>query len=253
MALAVTMTADNMPDEQTDRIAPETDAGDLLDNGRMGASHGQTHHRPSRSCILTRAVLPESDLIRFVVGPDGSVVPDLKRRLPGRGAWVTATHDAVSGAVKKRAFARAFKGVGKPEDDLADQVGALLRDAALGGLGLARKAGLAVTGFAKVEAAIRSGRAAAVLHAADAADNGIAKLGAAIRSAASDEHADPIVESSLPSGMLSMALGGAHVIHAALMKDRRSASALEALSRYRGFGMPQADLEKVPGPDGATD
>ncbi|MEO1020872.1 MAG: YlxR family protein, partial [Pseudomonadota bacterium] len=76
MALAVTMTAYDMPDEQDSRSAM-ADTDDLLDDGRMGASRSQAAQSRTRSCILTRAVLPESELLRFVVGPDGAVVPDL--------------------------------------------------------------------------------------------------------------------------------------------------------------------------------
>src|SRR6266705_5923939 len=61
-----------------------------------------------RLCIVTRTVKPVAELIRFVVGPDG-IVPDLKRKLPGRGVWVTATRAAVSAAVERKAFGRAFK------------------------------------------------------------------------------------------------------------------------------------------------
>ena len=252
MTLAVAMTAQDMP-EETDTPSASADAGDLLDDGRPGdgrTSQARSSEPRTRRCILTRAVLPEDRLIRFVVAPDGVIVADLKRRLPGRGAWLTASHPAVSAAVQKRAFGRAFKGAGNAAGDLADRVGEMLRDAVLGGLGLARKAGLVATGFAKVDAAIRSGRAVAVLHAADAAGNGVAKLDAAIRSASADGHPAPVVDSSLPSDMLSMALGGAHVIHAALMQDRRTVPALRALDRYRGFYMPQTVPSDRPGQRG---
>src|SRR5580693_8714043 len=62
-----------------------------------------------RMCVATRTVRPVADMIRFVVGPDGEAVPDLKRKLPGRGVWVTATQDALSDAVKRKIFARGFK------------------------------------------------------------------------------------------------------------------------------------------------
>ncbi|MEM8878282.1 MAG: RNA-binding protein [Pseudomonadota bacterium] len=255
MTLAVTTMAHDLPEELDPRSA-SAESGDLLDDGRLGdgrTSRSRTQSEPrTRRCIVTRAVLPEDQLIRFVVAPDGAVVADLKRRLPGRGAWVTATHHAVSSAVAKQAFRRAFKGAGKAPESLSDCVGEMLRDAVLGSLGLARKAGLVVTGFAKVESAIRAGRAVAVLHAADAADNGVAKLDAAIRAASSDGHPAPFVDSSLPSGMLSMALGGAHVIHAAVMQDRRTVPVLRALDRYRGFHMPQTELSARPGQSGES-
>jgi predicted RNA-binding protein YlxR (DUF448 family) len=235
---------------------------DLLDDGRMG---GRGRARPdssagdaeapmegrSRTCIVNRTVLPERDLIRFVVGPDGDIVPDLKSRLPGRGAWVRATHADVSEAVRRKAFARAFRGAGQASGDLPNQVAALLREAALGRLGLARKAGLVVAGFAKVDAAIRSGRADVVLQASDAAENGIAKLAGAMRAAEAAGLPAAMVETGLPSVMLSMALGGEHVIHAALIQDGRSASARMALERYRLFDAPNGDSSNGSG-DGTS-
>ena len=111
----------------------------------------------TRMCALTREVRPEAELIRFVAAPDGSVVADIRARLPGRGVWVGRDRKAVAEAVRKNVFARSLKAPVKPAADLADQVAARLREAALGRLGLARKAGAVVAGFAKVEAAITRG------------------------------------------------------------------------------------------------
>ena len=106
-----------------------------------------------RSCALTRARRPKDELIRFVLGPDGAVVPDLKEKLPGRGVWVTAAQDTVAKAAKRNVFARALKTEAKVPEGLAGQVDRLLADAALSALGLANKAGEAVFGHAKVEEA----------------------------------------------------------------------------------------------------
>ena len=123
-------------------------------------------------CAVTRAVLPETELIRFVAAPDGSVVADLKAKLPGRGVWVGAERRLVAEAVKRNVFQRGLKQPLMPPADLPDQVGGRLKEAALGRLGLARKAGAVVAGFAKVEAAIASERLAGVILAADAAEDG---------------------------------------------------------------------------------
>src|SRR5690606_33411462 len=121
-----------------------------------------------RTCIVTREVGEPEGLLRFVVGPDMSVVPDLKRKLPGRGCWVTAERGYVDQAARKNLFARAFKARVSVPDDLGGMVDRLLAQTALGSLGLARKAGQVALGAAKVEAAVRSGKAMLVLHAQEA-------------------------------------------------------------------------------------
>ena len=108
-------------------------------------------------------------------------MPDLKAKLPGRGAWVGAERKLVAEAVKRNVFQRALAQPLKPAPDLADQVAARLREAALGRLGLARKAGAAIAGFSQVEAAIGHERLAAVLMASDAAEDGERKIGQALR------------------------------------------------------------------------
>src|SRR6476469_2225779 len=102
-----------------------------------------------RRAIETREVRDEAGLIRFVAGPDGAVVPDLARKLPGRGLWVAADRASVETAAKKGLFARAAKAKLSASPDLADQVEQLLRTRLLSALGLARKAGELVNGFEK--------------------------------------------------------------------------------------------------------
>jgi predicted RNA-binding protein YlxR (DUF448 family) len=192
-------------------------------------------HVPERTCIVTRAQLPPEALIRFVRAPDGAVVPDLKRKLPGRGVWVRADRDTVAAAVKKRAFARALKAEVSVDPELPGRVDGLLEEAALQGLSLANKAGRVVCGFAKVEAALARGEAAALIHASEAAADGKRKLAASSRPRAIE----------LFSGeQLSLALGRPHVIHAALLSGSVSAAFLsrcDVLARYRGaHGMEEA-------------
>src|SRR2546423_7395863 len=94
-----------------------------------------------RLCALTREVKPIDELIRFVAAPDGAIVPDLKRRLPGRGVWVTATRSAVNEAVKRNVFARSLKREVRAARDLGAEVERQLESAALDALGIAHKAG----------------------------------------------------------------------------------------------------------------
>ncbi|TCT41809.1 hypothetical protein EDC90_100667 [Martelella mediterranea] len=129
-----------------------------------------------RTCIVTRQTGTPETLIRFVVGPDGSVVPDLKRELPGRGCWVTAERWAVDQAVAKKHFARALKQKVEVNPALGGMVDTLLARQLSGMMHMARKAGEFVTGSSKVDIAIRSGEALAVFHASDAAADGVRKL-----------------------------------------------------------------------------
>ncbi|MEI2385642.1 RNA-binding protein [Breoghania sp. JC706] len=188
-----------------------------------------------RQCAVTREHRPVDEMIRFVLAPDGTVVADLKRELPGRGVWVTATREAVEMAEKKRIFSRGFKADVRVEPGLAGRVEERLRAQALGALGLARKAGAVITGFAKVEAALKKEELAALIHASDAAEDGIRKL-AAIRVARFGPAGGPPVLRSFTSGQMDLALGRANVIHAAILAGRASRSFMAcacALDRFR--------------------
>jgi hypothetical protein len=132
---------------------------------------------PLRTCLATGVTRSPDDMIRFVVGPDGRIVPDLARKLPGRGLWVTATRAAVERAIARKAFARAARRAVTVDADLADRLERLLRERALEALALARRSGAAVGGFAKVEERARSGRLGLAVCARDARrSDGRAKL-----------------------------------------------------------------------------
>jgi uncharacterized protein len=193
-----------------------------------------------RLCVATRRVKPIADMIRFVVGPDGQVVADLKRRLPGRGVWVTATRQALAEAIRRKALARAFKREVWVQPDLADRVEALLERSALDALAIARKSGAVAAGFAKVEAALQRESVVALIHAADAGPDGVTKLAAARRRAGLEAERAAVV-TLFSSAQLDLALGRANVIHAALLADRASDSFLarcRSLERFR-TGVPE--------------
>lgn len=188
-----------------------------------------------RRCIVTRAHGARDELIRFVRTPDGQVVPDLRCRLPGRGVWVTGQRGCVEAAVRGRLFAKGFKAPAQAAPDLPDTVERLLREAALGALGMSRKAGQVVTGQTKVEALIRKAPAAAVLHAADGAEDGLRKLRGAVRASAVNSGAEIVREFTIAE--LSLALGRTNVIHAALPAGRMGSVVVDKvmmLRRYRG-------------------
>lgn len=194
-----------------------------------------------RTCIVTRRTASPDELIRFVVGPDSSVVPDLKRNLPGRGCWVTADRTHIEKAVGKRLFARAFKADVTVPPDLGGMVDRLLAKAALGALGLARKAGAVATGATKTEAAVRSGAALAVLHADEAAEDGCRKIAQARRAVMHLGGPSIPAYKLFSEAEMGLALGGTNVIHAALLAGdagRMALRRLVALDRYRG-GSPE--------------
>jgi predicted RNA-binding protein YlxR (DUF448 family) len=200
-------------------------------------------------------VRPVEELIRFVRAPDGTVVPDLKRRLPGRGVWVTAERSVLAEAIKRKAFARGFKAPVTVAPDLADGVERLLQTAALDMLSMANKAGRVVTGFAKVEAVLARNDAVAVIHARDGGDDGKRKLGQSARRA-TDGAGVPVVE-MFASTQMDLALGRQNVIHAALLAGPVSNAFLaraQELARYRAeAGMPVPVQDDETGQPAETD
>ena len=191
----------------------------------------------TRTCIVTRAKAERGDaLLRFVAGPDGQIVPDLKASLPGRGCWVKAERRYIEEAVKRRAFSRGLKADVDVPSDLADRVDKLLTERALGAIGLARKAGKAVSGATKVEATIRSGEASCVVHATDGAEDGLRKMQQATRATVHLGGPEIPVYRLFDAEQLGLALGMGSVIHAAVLGHPAGQAAFEriaALALYR--------------------
>ncbi|MBL8579846.1 MAG: RNA-binding protein [Mesorhizobium sp.] len=190
-----------------------------------------------RTCIVTRRQTEPDELIRFVVGPDGAVVPDLKRNLPGRGCWVTADREHIEKAAKKGLFGRALKIELSVPADLGDLVDRLLAKSALGSLGLARKAGVVALGATKVESAVRDGSALFVLHAAEASEDGVRKIAQARRATVHLGGPEIRAYKLFSEQEMGLALGGTNVIHAAVLAGDAGRSAEKrtvALDRYRG-------------------
>jgi hypothetical protein len=185
-----------------------------------------------RRCIVTGEVLPERKLVRFVVGPDNDIVPDLAAKLPGRGIWASADTSLLQRAVSKNLFAKAAKAQVKVAADLPMRVERLLVARIQDHLGLARRSGQLVLGFDTVERALTARRKPALLvQASDGADDGFRKL-VAITTAQGLEI--PAL-TALVRKELSVALGRENVVHAALfpgpLADRL---ALDA-ARLEGF------------------
>lgn len=206
---------------------------------------------PQRTCIVTRTVRPPAELMRFVLGPGDEVVPDFKNRLPGRGAWVTATREHVDQAAKRRLFSRAFKTEARVRTDLGASIDEALRADLRGSLALANKAGKVVTGFNKVEAALSTEPIAALLHAAEAAADGRRKLAQALHRRYGEGATTIPVADVLSGEELDLALGRSHVIHAALVAGAGSEGFLarwRRLSLYRGVIALQAAPPPEAGP-----
>ena len=184
-----------------------------------------------RRDIVSGEVRDEAELIRFVAGPDAVVVPDLARKLPGRGLWVAADRGSLEAAAKKGLFSRAAKAKLSAPPDLAGQVENLLRRRLLSGLGLARRAGELTSGFEKVSQAIRAGRAVWLIEASDGAADGRRKLFAQARKLASP----PQVFGLFEAAELGLALGGENVIHTAFLAGRAADRWAQDARRLSGF------------------
>jgi len=192
-----------------------------------------THAQASRQRrdLVSGEVRDEARLIRFVAGPDGAVVPDLARKLPGRGLWVAADRASLETAVRKGGFSRAAKAKLSAPPDLADRVESLLKSRILHGLGLARRAGELISGFEGVSAAISAGKAAWLIEASDGAEDGRRKLLQAGRRSGSP----PRLLGAFDSQELSLALGLGNVIHLAFLAGRGAKSWTIDVERLSGF------------------
>ena len=200
-----------------------------------------------RMCAVTREVRPIDELIRFVVSPQGEVIPDLKRKLPGRGLWVAASRRTVAEAVRRHQFSKGFKRDVRVAATLPADTEALLVRSATEALAMAAKAGQVVSGFAKVEGLLEQGKAEALIHASDGAADGIRKLDAIAGQRSRNIGKSPVlaIVTVLTSAELDLALGRSNVIHAALLAGPASKTFLsrcQTLVRYR-----MADDDKTEG------
>ena len=182
---------------------------------------------PERKCIATGEVQPKAGLIRFCVGPEGQVVPDILARLPGRGFYVSADRDLIDKAVKKGLFARGAKQAVTVPPGLSDMIEALLLRRVVELISLARKADRAVTGYEKVKDWLVSGRARVLIQASDGSERGKSKL-------------RPPQENGgfidwLTAGELGLAFGRERAIHAALAAGGLTARVVEEAARLEGL------------------
>jgi len=201
----------------------------------MSATGNKNRHRrrevdgsgPVRKCIVTGEERPKAELIRFVVGPDDDIVPDLDERLPGRGLWLSADRDALNTASDRRMFARAAKRKVNVPDGLTDRVEALLAGRLMDLIGLARRSGSVVSGFEKVRAFLKEGGGGILLAASDGARGGRDKL--------SGGRPDRVELDCLNSEELGQALGREQVVHAIVAFGGLADRISRDMKRLRGF------------------
>ncbi|MBS0537207.1 MAG: RNA-binding protein [Proteobacteria bacterium] len=212
MALAHPMTEPHLPVPSADSV--------------------QAH--PLRTCIVTGAAGAPERMVRFVVGPDDDVVPDLARQLPGRGMWVTAERAIVEQAVARKLFSRAARRAVNAAADLSERLERLLLERPLGDLSRARRAGRAVAGFVRVEQMMGHGRAGLLIVADEADGDGLAKL----------------TKTGLPLVRLGSAeiLGGVfgrdQAVYVAVARDDASGEFIQRIAggaaRWRGYRLNSA-------------
>jgi len=191
---------------------------------------------PTRTCVVSRVAAPPDELIRFVVDPHDTVVPDIARKLPGRGVWVGCRKELVARAVKQARFARGFRRKVSTPADLADRVERLLAERAAQMLALANKAGCVVAGHMKVDGAVAAGWADVVVQASDAADGGVERLARKFAAVSRGLGHEARVLRILTVDEMSLALGRPNVVHVCLGAGRAAETFALAgwrLERYR--------------------
>jgi len=201
---------------------------------------------PERKCIVSGESQPKGGLIRFVLGPDDMVVPDLLGRLPGRGIYVAADRAALTKAAAKGLFARAARAPAKAPADLAVMVEALLVRRVLDLLSLARKAGDAVTGYEKVKDWLVKGTATVLIQASDGSERGKSKLRPPEKTG--------LFIGCLTAQEMGLAFGREHAIHGALAAGGLSDRVVEEAARLAGLrgGAGQQDGGETAGEDTKT-
>lgn len=193
---------------------------------------------PQRTCIVTREKRAPDDMIRFVAGPDASVVADLKRNLPGRGVWVTCAKDLVAQAVRKQLFARGLKTQAKAAETLPEDIDRLLEKEALQALSIVNKAGGVTCGAAKIEQSIDRGFVEFLTHARDGSPDGTRKLNQRVARQRGVPPDQVETVDLFESAQLDLALGRTNVIHAAVKRGPAAEFFLSRCRRLTAYRTP---------------
>jgi predicted RNA-binding protein YlxR (DUF448 family) len=230
-----------------DRRREQDDPGPAVDTDG-GIARARLDEGSKRLCAVTREALDPDELIRFVADPDGDMVPDLARRLPGRGVWVKAEKGVVARAVKANVFAKSLKRPVKAPAELPDRVEALIEKRVIEALSLANKAGLVIAGFQQVDEHVENGTAVVLVQGADAAEGGRERLARKFAAVARAKGRKAALVTSLSTEQLSLAMGRSNVVHAALIQGgaaQRFLEEAERLSRYRSGDAASSGLENA--------
>lgn len=206
-----------------------------------GGKHKDRDTGPERKCIATGEVRPVSELIRFVVGPDDQLFPDVAGKLPGRGIWVTADRAALELAVKKNHFSRAARGKLQVSDSLVDDLERMLARRVTDLIALCRKSGLAVSGYEKVKGSLSKEEAEVLIQASDGSDRGKSKL--------STPHYGHYI-GWLTADELGLAFGRQTVIHAALGAGGLTQRVVEEAQRLKGLRIGSSGAQTAAGAAG---
>jgi predicted RNA-binding protein YlxR (DUF448 family) len=182
---------------------------------------------PLRRCFVTYRTLPKEEMVRFVVGPDGTVVADIAEKLPGRGLWLSASRDIVVRAVARRMFGKAARAAVTVPTDLPDLVEARLKARCLDLIGMARRAGQSVAGYEKVRSWLAEGKVALIIEASDAGPHGLAKLGRQL--------GDCPVARMLTADELGQAFARDRIVHVAISAGRLAKALKTDTGRLAGF------------------
>jgi len=205
--------------------------------GRGGASKDR-ESGAERTCLATGGVQRKYKLIRFVVGPDGEVVPDIMGKLPARGMWVTADRAALETAVKKGLFSRSAKQPVKTPDDLVDEVEKQMARRVVDLISMQRKAGKAVAGYEKVKGWLQTEEALVLIQAVDGSGRGKSKL--------STPHYGHYI-GCLTADELGLAFGRQTVIHGALASGGLTLRVVEEAHRLNGVRKHEAGIDQPKG------
>ncbi len=189
--------------------------------------HRSDNKDPERRCIARQESLPIEQMVRFVLSPDNIVTPDVAKRLPGRGIWVSADKKSLKKAIARNLFARAAKAPAKVPDGLLDLTERLLVSQLIATISLARKGGLALAGMDKVKSALMSERAVALIQAYDGSEGQKRKL--------RPPSGENSYISCLSGDELGLAFGREHVIHAALLPGGLSKRVRREARRLAGL------------------
>lgn len=184
-----------------------------------------------RTCIVTRTEKSPDEMIRFVLDPEMRVVPDLKRKLPGRGVWVSAEKHVLLEAIRKQLFARGFKVNVKSDDSLADLTENLLRSGLAGLLSMAKKSGVLFSGQKKVEELVRNQAALVLFLAKDKEGDGKLKMKQII----GKQSPETVVYELFTSEELDEVTNGVNTVHVGLSKSGIASKIIAAAGKLEKF------------------